>query len=620
MLQALLPVKQPRGKRVLPLVSEHARHVQIVGPSSCVPSGNCLESDWPVPTSCQASPASDIIPKGSKLLQCHPFSGGNSDAPCTMMKFGIPWKPKDFVQQACKCGHPSTLESGIPEVLRNTIIRCLHEGPVETAKMRTASLRKWVIRSKQLEEETDADPSFSPHCRAVLSGKSMSLFEELLKESKYGDKRLVGDLKSGFDLMGPLPETGIMPSRVTVASLTPAEVRAAAPINNRATLEATKQCQDREMAEAVYDATLKEKSSGWLTGPIRFEDLPPDAVLTRRFGVSQTSFDVSLGQVKKVRPIDDYTASLINLTNGSVETINPHGVDCILSAANFRLRKGRKLGLKEQLFARTIDLRKAYKQLPISERSLSDSFLSVLNPRTDQPEIYCSKVLPFGARAAVQGFCRVSSALFWIGVVVMLFQWTCFYDDFFLVGSDAEAKHLDLMQKGFFALLGWATLDEKGEELKAVARALGVEFSFADTRAGLIRVANTPGRVAELGATIDRLLNVGFVSASELVSLRGRLLFAESQVFGRQSKRAMKILSSRCAKCGRVFFDQELRDALILLRDRVVRGGPRVVAAVRRNRYLVFADACHESDGAGFGGILYVRVEVGSVSGCLLTT
>ena len=187
----------------------------------------------------------------------------------------------------------------------------------------------------------------------------------------------------------------------------------------------------------------------------------------------------------------------------------------------------------------------------------------------------------------------------------MLFHWTCFYDDFFLVGSDAEAKHLDLMQKGFFALLGWATSDEKGEELKAVARALGVEFSFADTRAGLIRVANTPGRVAELGATIDRLLNVGFVSASELVSLRGRLLFAESQVFGRQSKRAMKILSSRCTKCGRVFFDQELRDALILLRDRVVRGGPRVVAAVHRNRYLVFADACHESDGAGFGGILY---------------
>ena len=133
------------------------------------------------------------------------------------------------------------------------------------------------------------------------------------------------------------------------------------------------------------------------------EALPPDAVLTRRFGVSQTSFDVSLGQVKKVRPIDDYTASLINLTNGSVETINPHGVDCVLSAASFRLRKGRKLGLKERLFARTIDLRKAYKQLPISERSLSDSFLSVLNPHTDQPEIYCSKVLPFGARAACPG-------------------------------------------------------------------------------------------------------------------------------------------------------------------------------------------------------------------------
>lgn len=104
----------------------------------------------------------------------------------------------------------------------------------------------------------------------------------------------------------------------------------------------------------------------------------------------------------KVRPIDDLTESLINLTNGSEVTIAPMGVDAILASIAHRVR-GRP---GTPLRAKTIDLRKAYKNLPVSKQALSDSHLLIFEPVTNRPLVYRSKVLVFGARPSVLGFCR----------------------------------------------------------------------------------------------------------------------------------------------------------------------------------------------------------------------
>ena len=109
-------------------------------------------------------------------------------------------------------------------------------------------------------------------------------------------------------------------------------------------------------------------------------DLPPQSILTRRFGVVQSSFDSEKGSVRKVRPIDDFTASLANLTSGSEETIAPHRVDVILAGLVFRAKTARRAGVPEGLVAKTVDLRKAYKQLPLSESARKDAYLSVWCP------------------------------------------------------------------------------------------------------------------------------------------------------------------------------------------------------------------------------------------------
>ncbi len=118
--------------------------------------------------------------------------------------------------------------------------------------------------------------------------------------------------------------------------------------------------------------------------------------MTRRFGVKQSLTESDGSRSIKVRPIDDFTESLVNLTNGSDESITIHGVDFIVASMCERIKKLQKLGLPSNLVAKT-DLRKAYKQLPIDLKSLDDSYLCVRVPGEKRFEIYQCVVLPFGA-------------------------------------------------------------------------------------------------------------------------------------------------------------------------------------------------------------------------------
>ena len=168
-------------------------------------------------------------------------------------------------------------------------------------------------------------------------------------------------------------------------------------LGEKAILFAYKASKDKEVSREVFELTREEKSRGWLDGPHVFP-LPEGAVLTRRFGVRQTSTQADGSTASKTRPIDDYTESQVNLTNASSETISPHGVDTIVAGICRRISSRPDGSEPEDLVACTIDLRKAYKQLPVSAESLNDGFLCVHNPEHDQPSIYRTRVLPFGAR------------------------------------------------------------------------------------------------------------------------------------------------------------------------------------------------------------------------------
>eukprot|EP00435_Cladocopium_sp_Y103_P001958 s4720_g1.t1 len=128
----------------------------------------------------------------------------------------------------------------------------------------------------------------------------------------------------------------------------------------------------------------------------------------------------------------------------------------------------------DRFLCKTIDIRKVYKNLPI-ESSLDDAYICVYSPQDGEPRVFQTWVLPFGARAAVVGFCCAFYAIWRIGVVVFNSRWTVYLDDFFLVAEVHESGHVDMAQTLLFLLMGWQTSCEKeggfGSTGEAFARA-----------------------------------------------------------------------------------------------------------------------------------------------------
>ena len=163
-------------------------------------------------------------------------------------------------------------------------------------------MRKWTPRKKELDENFESPE----HCKRVLAGKLIRLFGEIMQAAGHNDVDLVGDIQNGFDLLGEIPASSVLPKKTTVASLSVDDVRIATPANQRAIWEATKSCRDLDVAAEVYRLTLEERDRGWLAGPFALGDVPATAVVTRRFGVKQGMTTNSSEAVAKVRPIDDF--------------------------------------------------------------------------------------------------------------------------------------------------------------------------------------------------------------------------------------------------------------------------------------------------------------------------
>ena len=183
--------------------------------------------------------------------------------------------------------------------------------------------------------------------------------------------------------------------------------------------------------------------------------------------------------------------SLANLTCSCSETIDPHSVNVIVVGILRRCKALRKSGRNARLLLRTIDLRKAYKQLPLSESALGDAYICVLNPHTGEPELYQSQVPPFGAKPSVQGFCRTSGAIWVVGLNLLRIHWSVYFDDYVAVATEEERCHLDLVLRSYFSMIGWETSDEKDGGFSSVAKALGVEVCLDEIHLGLLKVQNT---------------------------------------------------------------------------------------------------------------------------------
>ena len=191
---------------------------------------------------------------------------------------------------------------------------------------------------------------------------------------------------------------------------------------------------------------LEATEKGWLHGPCTPAEMDQrfggNWLPVRRFAVEQKG---------KLRPIDDLKENRVNETFSSTEKASLYALDHLVWIAiflarfyqrggevNFELGDGTVLSgyvHKDWLEAgvdlkvTAMDLKSAYKQLPLHPCDADKAVISLWCERHQDVRCFECNTLPFGASASVHNFLRVSAFLQAAGCYLGIL-WTSYFDDF----------------------------------------------------------------------------------------------------------------------------------------------------------------------------------------------
>ena len=191
------------------------------------------------------------------------------------VEFGIRWSPDEFVHEASKVQHASSLDQLVPLEIREAIRRKFQKGEAITEHERAATIRRWVASANLLiEDEEKLHSGFSEHWRQVLKHKRMLLFRKLLEEVGHDDQGIFKDMCNGFSLVGQLPESGVFKRRLRPAEMLESDLRASAKRERVALLATIEASGDPVVDEGVLKVTTKEVAAGFVDGRAnrRFDD------------------------------------------------------------------------------------------------------------------------------------------------------------------------------------------------------------------------------------------------------------------------------------------------------------------------------------------------------------
>eukprot|EP00439_Symbiodinium_sp_Y106_P014233 s6017_g2.t1 len=285
-----------------------------------------LSGDWPVPPECAS--ALRVIPKYAQLLRleaCQVNKGSRSD----------PAREIEVIQP---------LEVEVIQPLEVEVIQPLvvHRLPSEPSCWYEAA---WGI---------PFSPSEFLEC-AVAAGHPAMLEGHLPKELQDQQKCIFN------------------PSDRR-ASLSEEQLRSQAHDIQKEVLSKVTS-QGREIDEILKRKTLDELEKGWLVGPIKAEDLPIHAIISKRLGLRQAQ--------GKTRLIDDFSISHVNESVGAEESPKPHTADVLCATALQTM----KAFPGKSFVGRAYDLQAAYKQVPIRPSSSWAAYVAHYDCDTMKPSV-----------------------------------------------------------------------------------------------------------------------------------------------------------------------------------------------------------------------------------------
>lgn len=451
--------------------------------------------------------------------------------------YGFLLEPWDFVDRAVSSPHPFSVESCLPDVLQEAIIANVSSDATVIAAQRIEFIKKWTNRAIALDkDEKNMRQSMDPIVADCTKQKRILLFAEMLRDLGYPDMGVIDELKHGSDLIGDIPVTGMLPGKLSMATQTPEGLAARSRLVQKRVVHSMGPSGDCEIDDAVWSKTMQEVAEGWLSGPLDLSEVGVDEPVSRRFGLKQRD---------KIRPIDDFSASGINDTVSSWETPMLHTVDVFSSAIVSWFEAAHRFGKSTDLLTRTFDLTSAYRQVALSSEGRRCSLICVYDPTERRGRLFRCNVLPFGAVRSVHSFLRLARALWFVAAKGCNIVWTSFYDDFITISSSELARNTEQCIVSLFKLTGWA-FAESGKKCNPFGKcceALGVLINLEQSTEGVACIMNTKRRIDELLADLRVLSPDKQLTRIDAQRLRGRMQFAESQLFGRAGRRCIRALA-----------------------------------------------------------------------------
>lgn len=404
--------------------------------------------------------------------------------------WGVPWSEQQFVEQMVKFGHPMTLRSCLPEVLREAVELYQTMDVHERMAYRANKLGFWLRRLCELkDDEAKLKRSMDADVARILQPKNILLWKDMLSAMQYSDMDVVTEFCQGTELVGCVAKTGLWPQKFQPATIGVEELKDIAVKERHLFTQQFGDGIQEQFLDEVWSKTLEEVEAGILVGPLPLHEVPPECPLSRRFGIAQGS---------KMRCIDDYSRSSVNSAVQTCESPKPHTLDvyAALCAYVMTMCQG-----GHRWVGRTFDLVGAYRQCAIHPSSRQFAHIAVRHPVSRDVLAFRMRALPFGSVKSVHSFLRVSTSLWFLMVKEFLVLTTNYFDDFITLGHDTEAASLTACIHMFFKLVGWAFAQEGPK-----APALGVTINVSRLNEGLGTVGNTDHRREELLQTLDNIL------------------------------------------------------------------------------------------------------------------
>ena len=541
------------------------------------------------------------VPQHARILRITTPKMGGSSGGCDEYEvaFGVPWTEENFLEEVFRRGHPASLFDSVSDTMRAAITANASLRPEAIISYRAKWLKKWMDRANDLKaQESKLREGISEQKKSILKGKRLALFEEILTAEGYPDHLLPRDTLNGFDLVGMCGNSPALPDDFQPASLSVEDLASNAWRSNKAILHSTKSSGCPLVDAELWFKTCEEEKKGWLT---RFQKAPQDGGrVSRRFGIVQGS---------KVRPIDNYSESQVNDAATITNKCTVDGVDTIAAMASALMKDLKAASRSSELHGAALDLKSAYRQLPVSDSSLRWARIAAYNPDSKETVCFQQYTLPFGARGSVVAFLRCARALQWLAHKLYIVC-SCYFDDYVCISPVELAANTEATMKCLLQLLGWEFDGdgEKSDSMTSTVSALGVVVTLSRSRDGVIEIENTEKRKKEIAKTIAELLVSGKITVPEASSLKGRLGFAEGQLFGRVTRKLI-------GELGRYIHNPPLDmtlvpsavDSMSVVKSRILSARARTVDTSSDQVYFLFTDACFASEDGegGLGAVLF---------------